>query len=56
MKLAAALGTAKSGGLIMAAITHAFTISYLANHAKLAHYTCMIFLRERRRRLLSIVQ
>ena len=31
MELAAALGTAKSGGLIMAAIAHAFTISYVAN-------------------------
>jgi len=31
MELAAALGTAKSGGLIMAAIAHVFTISYLAN-------------------------
>jgi len=31
MELAAALGTAKSGGLIMAAIAHVFTISYVAN-------------------------
>ena len=31
MELAAALGTAKSGGLIMAVIAHAFTISYVAN-------------------------
>jgi hypothetical protein len=31
VELAAALGTAKSGGLIMAAIAHVFTIGYLAN-------------------------
>ena len=31
MELAAALGTAKSGGLIMAAIAQVFTISYVAN-------------------------
>jgi hypothetical protein len=31
VELAAALGTAKSGGLIMVAIAHAFTISYVAN-------------------------
>jgi hypothetical protein len=31
MELAAALGTATSGGLIMAAIAHVFTISYVAN-------------------------
>ena len=31
MELAAALGTAKSGGLIMAAIAHVFTIGYVAN-------------------------
>jgi hypothetical protein len=31
MELAAAFGTAKSGGLIMAAIAQVFTISYVAN-------------------------
>jgi hypothetical protein len=31
MELAAAPGTAKAGGLIMAAIAHVFTISYVAN-------------------------
>jgi hypothetical protein len=31
MELAAAFHTAKSGGLIMAAIAHVFTISYVAN-------------------------
>jgi hypothetical protein len=31
MELAAAFGTAKSGGLIMAAIVQVFTISYVAN-------------------------
>ena len=31
MELAAVLGTAKSGGLIMAAIAQVFTISYVAN-------------------------
>jgi hypothetical protein len=31
MELAAALGTAKSGGLIIAAIAHVFTIGYVAN-------------------------
>jgi hypothetical protein len=31
MELAAALTTAKSGGVIMAAIAHVFTISYVAN-------------------------
>jgi hypothetical protein len=31
MELAAALGTAKSGGLILAAIAHVFTIGYVAN-------------------------
>jgi hypothetical protein len=31
MELATALGTAKSGGLIMAAIAQVFTISYVAN-------------------------
>ena len=31
MELAAALGTARSGGLIMAAIAHVFTIGYVAN-------------------------
>jgi hypothetical protein len=31
VELAAALGTAKSGGLTMAAIAHVFTIDYLAN-------------------------
>ena len=31
MELAAALGTAKSGGLIVAAIAHVFTIGHVAN-------------------------
>ncbi len=31
MELAAAFGTATSGGLIMAAIAHVFTIGYVAN-------------------------
>jgi hypothetical protein len=31
MELAATLGTAKSGGLIMAAVAHVFTIGYVAN-------------------------
>ena len=31
MELAAALDTAKSGGLIMAAVPHVFTIGYVAN-------------------------
>ncbi len=31
MELAAAFGTAKSGGLIMAAIAQVFTIGYVAN-------------------------
>jgi hypothetical protein len=31
VELAAALGIAKSGGLIMAAIAHVFTIGYVAN-------------------------
>ena len=31
MELAAALGAAKSGGLIVAAIAHVFTIGYVAN-------------------------
>jgi hypothetical protein len=31
MELAAAPGTAEAGGLIMAAIAHVFTISYVAN-------------------------
>jgi hypothetical protein len=31
VELAAALGTARSGGLIMAAIAHVFTIGYVAN-------------------------
>ncbi len=31
MELAAALDTAKSGGLILAAVAHVFTIGYVAN-------------------------